>query len=201
MISELARMPIEMTEEDLLVTIGMDERKTCEYLKNKYNLAPDVEELVPLRREKVIQAINEYGIEKMPGVDEAINYAKLKGWKIGIASASCDLLVDVILQGIGYTRDDFHVVITGSGNAKKPAPDIYLKAAEELGLDPVHCMALEDSRSGMLSARSAGMRCIVIINEHSKNQDFSEAFQLTNSLKTVVEDGFYQTKVYYNLEE
>jgi HAD superfamily hydrolase (TIGR01509 family) len=201
MLSELTKEHTEMTAEDLQVTIGMDERKTCEYLKTKYNLTRPVEELVDLRRNKVIEAINENGVEKMPGAAEAVSYARLKGWKIGIASSSCDLIVDAILQGIGYTRDDFHVVITGSENARKPAPDIYLKAAQELCLDPVHCMALEDSRSGMLSAQAAGMRCIVVAYEHTKNQDISGAFQLASSLKTVVEDDFYQTRCYYNLEE
>ncbi|MFC1717494.1 PfkB family carbohydrate kinase [Candidatus Poribacteria bacterium] len=201
MLSELAKNRTEMTAEDLQVTVGMDERETCEYFRTKYGLDCSGEELVDLRRNRVIEAINENGVEKMPGAEESVSYAKLKGWRIGIASSSCDLIVDAILQGIGYTRDDFDVVTTGSGNARKPAPDIYLKAAEELCLDPVHCMALEDSRAGMLSAQAAGMRCIVVASEHTKDQDFSEAFQLVNSLKTVVEDDFYQTKRYYNLGE
>jgi HAD superfamily hydrolase (TIGR01509 family) len=199
MLSESTGKRTEMTAEDLQATIGTDDRKTCEYLKTKYGLARSVEDLIDLRRNKVIEAINENGVEKMPGAEESVNYARLKGWKIGIASSSCDLLVDAILQGIGYTRDDFDIVVTGSGNAQKPAPDIYLKAAQELGLDPVHCMALEDSRSGMLSAQAAGMRCIVVANEHTKKQDLSEAFQLVSSLRTAVEDDFYQTKCYYNL--
>jgi len=200
MLSELTRKRTEMTADDLKVTVGMDERETCEYFKGKYNLSPTVNELVVLRRDKVIEAINQNGVEKMPGGEESVNYAKLKGWKIGIASSSCDLLVDAILQAIGHTRDDFHVVTTGSGNARKPAPDIYLKAAQELHLDTMHCMALEDSRAGMLSAQAAGMRCIVVTSEHTKNQDFSEAFQLVSSLKTVVEDDFYQTRCYYKFE-
>ncbi len=201
MLSELANSRTEMTAEDLQVTVGMDERETCEYFRVKYGLDCPAEELVDLRRNRVIEAINENGVEKMPGAEESVSYAKLKGWKIGIASSSCDLIVDAILQGIGYTRDDFDVVTTGSGNARKPAPDIYLRAAQELCLDPVHCMALEDSRAGMLSAQAAGMRCIVVASEHTKDQDFSGAFQLVNSLKTVIEDDFYQIKCYYNLEE
>jgi len=201
MLSELTGKRTEMTAEDLQVTIGMDERETCEYLKNKYSLTPSAEELVDLRRSKVIEAINENGVEKMPGAEESVSYARLKGWKIGIASSSCDLLVDAILQGIGYTRDDFHVVTTGSGNARKPTPDIYLKAAQELCIDTMHCMALEDSRPGILSAQAAGMRCIAVANEHTKNQDLSEAFQLVSSLKTVVEDDFYQTRCYDKFEE
>ena len=200
MLSELTGKRTEMSEEDLKVTVGMDERETCEYFKDKYNLSPSVAELVDLRRSKVIEAINENGVEKMPGAEESVNYARLKGWKTGIASSSCDLLVDAILQGIGHTRDDFDVVTTGSGNARKPEPDIYLKAAQELCMDTMHCMALEDSRSGMLSAQAAGMRCIVVASEHTKDQDLSEAFQLVNSLKTVVKDEFYQTKHYDKFE-
>jgi len=201
MLSELSKKRMEMTADDLKVTVGMDERETCEYFKNKYNLSLFADELVDLRRNKVIEAINENGVEKMPGAEESVSYARLKGWKIGIASSSCDLLVDAILQAIGYTRDDFDVVTTGSGNARKPAPDIYLKAAQELRIDTMHCMALEDSRSGMLSAQAGGMRCIVVATEHTKNQDLSEAFQLVSSLKTVVEEDFYQTRSYDKFEE
>jgi beta-phosphoglucomutase-like phosphatase (HAD superfamily) len=66
--------------------------------------------------------------------------------------------------------------------AKKPAPDIYNFAATKLGLDPVNCVVVEDSRNGLQAAQAAGMTCIITQNELTKNEDFTEAAIVLSSL-------------------
>ena len=57
----------------------------------------------------------------------------------------------------------------------KPAPDIYLHAAEQLGVAPEHCLALEDSRAGTQAALAAGMTCFTVPDlSHSRLEDFAE---------------------------
>jgi len=58
---------------------------------------------------------------------------------------------------------------------KKPDPEIYLLARDRLGLDPRECVVVEDSRSGLLAARAAGMWCIVTTSTYTAGEDFSEA--------------------------
>jgi beta-phosphoglucomutase-like phosphatase (HAD superfamily) len=59
--------------------------------------------------------------------------------------------------------------------AKKPAPDIYLMAARELQVLPAQCVVVEDSQNGLLSAVAAGMKCVVTINDYTREEDFQEA--------------------------
>ena len=66
--------------------------------------------------------------------------------------------------------------------AKKPAPDIYNHAADELGLAPRDCVVIEDSRNGLLAATAAGMACIITQNALTEREDFSEAALVVDSL-------------------
>jgi beta-phosphoglucomutase-like phosphatase (HAD superfamily) len=59
--------------------------------------------------------------------------------------------------------------------AKKPAPDIYLMAAQELGVSPAACVVVEDSNNGVESAHSAGMKCVATVSGYTRNEDFSHA--------------------------
>jgi HAD superfamily hydrolase (TIGR01509 family) len=65
---------------------------------------------------------------------------------------------------------------------KKPAPDIYLLARDKYGLDPARCCVIEDSRNGLLSAKAAGMRCLVTKSCYTQHEDFSEADGVVSSL-------------------
>jgi len=67
----------------------------------------------------------------------------------------------------------------------KPAPDIYLKCAEELKISPVSCVVVEDSETGVQSAKSANMKCIAIPNRYTKDQDFSKADKSLNNIQKI----------------
>lgn len=80
-----------------------------------------------------------------------------KGYKMGLASSTERELVIPELEAAGLAGY-FDAVICGGDAARgKPAPDIFLKAAEALGTDPARCLAVEDSRNGILAAHAAGM--------------------------------------------
>jgi HAD superfamily hydrolase (TIGR01509 family) len=97
------------------------------------------------------------------------------GVRRGIASSSDSDWVAYLLDGLGL-RAEFQAVATGHDvRERKPAPDVYLLAAERLGVDPRGCVALEDSAHGIQAAQAAGMRAIAIPNSVSIHQDLSFA--------------------------
>ena len=97
------------------------------------------------------------------------------GVRRGIASSSDSDWVAYLVDGLGL-RERFQAIATGHDVAhRKPAPDVYLLAAERLGVNPVHCVALEDSAHGLQAAKAAGMRAIAIPNAVSRHQDLSLA--------------------------
>jgi beta-phosphoglucomutase-like phosphatase (HAD superfamily) len=74
------------------------------------------------------------------------------------------------------TAARFALVLAGDVvKAKKPAPDIYLLAAERLGIAPRDCVVVEDSNNGVLAAVAADMRCVVTVSGYTKEEDFSRA--------------------------
>jgi beta-phosphoglucomutase-like phosphatase (HAD superfamily) len=87
-------------------------------------------------------------------------------------------------------EDLFQVVLSGTDVARtKPAPDIYLLAAERMGVSPSRCVAFEDSEAGVRSAKSAGMTVIAVPNVFTAHQDHSSADVCLSSLADAVKDG------------
>jgi beta-phosphoglucomutase len=114
---------------------------------------------------------------------------KLHGRKnLALASSSYPDAVDGVLAGLGIARY-FQVIVTGLDVPRvKPAPDIFLAAAEQLRVSPAECLVLEDAEKGVIAASLAGMRCIAIPNQHTRHQDFSKATRVCTSLHDITFD-------------
>jgi len=105
--------------------------------------------------------------------------------KLALASSSYPDAVEGVLVGLGIAHY-FQVIVTGLDVAQvKPAPDIFLSAAQQLGATPSECVVLEDAEKGVIAANLAGMRCIAIPNHHTRHHDFSKATRVCSSLKEI----------------
>ena len=94
------------------------------------------------------------GVEPMPGAVELLD--ALDGRPVGVASNSPRAFVERTLAAAGL-RDRFACVLSSEDVERpKPAPDLYVALARELGADPADCVALEDSATGVAAARAAG---------------------------------------------
>ena len=104
--------------------------------------------------------------ERLPLIDgarEAVERLAAR-WPLGVASSSNRPLIEAVLELSGLAQFFQATVSSEEVAGGKPAPDVYLEAAARLGVDPARCAAVEDSRSGIRSARAAGMRVIAIPN-------------------------------------
>jgi beta-phosphoglucomutase-like phosphatase (HAD superfamily) len=80
----------------------------------------------------------------------------------------------------------FEAIVSGLDVANvKPSPDIFLKAARDLAVDPSECLVLEDAEKGVIAAHRAGMRCVAVPNDFTKHHDFSMATRVCSSLREV----------------
>ena len=97
-----------------------------------------------------------------PGLYELTAYLKEKGIPMAVASSSSRKTVEQYVGEAGLL-ETFDVLICGDMvERSKPAPDIYLRAAQEVGVKPEQCFVLEDSRNGALSGHNAGCRTILV---------------------------------------
>jgi HAD superfamily hydrolase (TIGR01509 family) len=112
------------------------------------------------------------------GVKRISEEALATGWLLAVASTSAPEAVNAVLRHVmgEATAGRFSLVLAGDVvKAKKPAPDIYLMAAQELGVPPGACVVVEDSNNGVESAYSAKMKCVATVSGYTRAEDFSHA--------------------------
>ena len=134
--------------------IGTSDRVVAEWIIKKHGFYLEVDELITEKQERFHEIVRASG-KSFPGVAEALG--KISGqFPLAIATNSGRSDTDVVVPALEldkYTK----VVVTATDVANlKPAPDIYLLAARELGLDPNDCIAIEDSAPGGIAAKAAG---------------------------------------------
>lgn len=110
---------------------------------------------------KAIENISERG-SMFPGAEEIIQIFKKEGCKIGLATSSPKEVVDAALTKFSLAKH--FDVISSAGNLPygKPHPQVYLQCVEQLGVSPLECVAFEDSFNGMIAAKAAKMKCVVV---------------------------------------
>lgn len=137
------------------------------------------EECLAVEREMIIKE----GMPKMTGVIEMLERMKDAGYVLAIASSSPIEFIEYAMDYIG-ARDYFALLSSGDRIAHpKPAPDIYIRAAEKLGVAPSECVILEDSANGCRAAKAAGAVCIGLFNPDSGEQDLEAAESIISSLE------------------
>lgn len=97
----------------------------------------------------------------IPGATDAVGRLGER-WRLGLASSSPLSLIRTALEAAGLGNAFEVILSTEDVRAGKPAPDVYLAVAERLGVDPTHCVAIEDSSNGVRSAAAAGMAVIAV---------------------------------------
>src|SRR5262245_15937671 len=123
------------------------------------------------------------------GVVELLDAAVAEGIPTAIASSSGLDWVGGHLERLGL-RSRFSAVVTrddlgGAGGRTKPAPDLFLLAAERLGVEPARCLAIEDSPNGVAAARAAGMVVVAVPGPMTAGLDFGAADLVVPSLAAV----------------
>jgi HAD superfamily hydrolase (TIGR01509 family) len=130
------------------------------------------------------QIIASGAIPPRSGIKRIADAALADGWKLAVASTSAKPSVEAVLNhAVGEAIAKRFMVLAGDVvAAKKPAPDIYILASEKLGVPPENCVAIEDSRNGLLSADRAGIQVLVTTSWFTTGEDFSEARLVVSAL-------------------
>ncbi|WP_446027993.1 hexitol phosphatase HxpB [Lelliottia amnigena] len=121
----------------------------------------------------------------LPGARDAIALCKSQGLKIGLASASPLHMLEKVLEMFDL-RDSFDALASAEKLPySKPHPQVYMDCAAKLGVDPLACVALEDSVNGMIASKAARMRSIVVPTEEGQHDP---RFALANAKLTSLVD-------------
>jgi beta-phosphoglucomutase-like phosphatase (HAD superfamily) len=115
-----------------------------------------------VRWHQLWRAATDGGISAKPGLSELLDFIEIHGCTAAVATSSHADFAHFSIRQAGF-EGRFGVVVTADHVARgKPAPDLYLEAAHRLGVEPGHCVALEDSEAGIMAANGAGMTTILV---------------------------------------
>ncbi len=181
--------------ELLLVTGGKERMRHFAALQGKRPPELSDERLAELHRYKTAryaELIAAGACTLRPGVIEFLNIALARGQRLAIATTTSRGNVDALLRATLSERgvNLFNPIVAGDEVAdKKPAPDVYLKALDLLGLPGHQCLAIEDSRNGLMSASRAGIPVLITRSTYFKHEKFDEAFAVVDSFYGLAERG------------
>jgi HAD superfamily hydrolase (TIGR01509 family) len=105
------------------------------------------------------------GLPLLPGAVDAVAALRVR-WRLGLASSANREIIALVLELADLARLFDATVSSEEVAHGKPAPDVYLEAARRLGARPAHCVAVEDSTSGLRAAAGASLTVVAIPNRH-----------------------------------
>jgi HAD superfamily hydrolase (TIGR01509 family) len=165
--------------------IGSTTKHMFETAKKDFNLAIDVNALEEASDKAKLQLIQQEGYIAVPGVKELIIDLYNNGTKLAIASSSTLSEIQAVAKALGITKY-FNKLISGATVPNpKPAPDVFLKALQELEVLPNESVVIEDSKNGVLASFAASIPSIGFINKNSGNQNLSKASVLIEDFNHV----------------
>ena len=137
-----------------------------------------IKELHRLKTDIFMEIIESGQLPLRAGVTRLVDEAIADNIILAVCSTSNERAVNLIVENLlgPQRKAKFNAVLAGDVvSKKKPDPEIYNLAKEKLGLDDNEAVVIEDSKNGLVAARSAKLHCVITTNGYTANEDFSEA--------------------------
>ena len=182
-----AERGVVVKPEDFEEFVGTGEDRYIGGVAEKYSHTVDIAQ-VKKRTYDIYLEIIVGALKPLPGVFDFIEDCKSKGIKLAVASSADLRKVKGNLEEIGLPLDSFDAVMTGDDvTNKKPAPDIFILAAQKIGLEACDCLVVEDAVTGVEAAKAAGSKCLGIMSSFSKDQ-LAQADYFAKDLASIEDD-------------
>lgn len=153
---------VSLTHEQYIATTGLRTREFVQWWFRHFKIG---DEELSRAEERIIESV----IRKvkmrsriMPGVDHIFEFFSRRQFKIGLASSSPLELIELVVEMTGIGKFLDAVASAQDLPYGKPHPMVYLNCAEALGVEPTECICFEDSFNGMIAAKAAKMKCVVV---------------------------------------
>lgn len=172
------------TEEEFVASVfGRTEKSTLQFLLGR-DISDDELGHYSDERVRIVQGLFSQHKALSPGLDELLINLKHARIPMGVATSSRPNYVNFVMQGFTVDnaplRDMFDVVVTAKDITRgKPDPEIFLKAAADLGVPPSSCLVFEDSLSGITAAHAAEMAAVGIATTHQSTELTSADFVIS----------------------
>jgi HAD superfamily hydrolase (TIGR01509 family) len=163
-----------------VIGTSVDAFHPMDHLEATLGRAVDRDAVLSKQRKRYAELIA--GQRMLPGVLSLLDAASERGFGVAVASSSSRTWVRGHLERLGIISRFGTMQCAEDVARVKPAPDLYLAAVRELGIEPEGAVALEDSPNGCLAARAAGLRCVAVPNALTCRMPFGPVDLMLSSL-------------------
>ena len=161
---------VTVQPDDFLPFVGAGENRYIGGVAEKYGIQLDID-TAKFRTYTIYGEMVHGKIEPLAGVREFIANCRALSIKTAIATSADFMKMEINLREIGLPAKTFDATVNGLEVInKKPSPDIYLTAARKVGVEPAHCLVVEDAINGVQAAKAAGMLCLALTTSFSADK-------------------------------
>lgn len=172
---------VEAKPEDFIPFVGAGENRYLGGVAEKHGFPMDIDR-DKARTYEIYAEMVRGRLEPLPGVHDFIGRCRGRGLKFALATSADEVKMLTNLREIGLPPETFDALVNGLDvEKKKPDPEIFLLAAERMGIDGPECLVVEDSPNGVAAAKAAGARCLGLTTSFSQ-VDLMEADWLAPTL-------------------
>jgi HAD superfamily hydrolase (TIGR01509 family) len=177
----LARRGKVYTDELNYAVMGRPPQHCFELFKETFGFSETWQELQTESEDLFLEFLND-GFSTMPGLHKLLEHLEQRNIPKGICTSSAYRVVSEVLRRKDMAKRFEFVITAGDISLGKPAPEIYLKAAERFGIIPSKMLVLEDSTAGCQAAHNAGAFGIAVRAKHNTHCAFAEAKMIAYAL-------------------
>ena len=176
---------INADEEYMFTLSGLNISAMFHKVKKDKGLNVPIDIFVSEYNSRILSHVHTNEIEAIRGIPELLTSLKEYNIPAAVASSSPIEFIEANISKLDFNAY-FQFLLSGNEvKHGKPAPDIYLTAAERLNVSPQDCVVLEDSHNGVTAAKAAGMTCIGFQNPNSGTQDISMADMVVDNVRKI----------------
>jgi len=165
-----AEIGLTVKPDDFIPFIGKGENLYLGGVAEKYSCPVDIDK-IKARTYAIYETIVSGKLEPLAGVHQFIGRCKERGLRLAVATSADKVKMMVNLREIGLQPTLFDALVNGLDvERKKPFPDIFILAANRMGLNASDCLVVEDAVSGVEAAKAAGARCLALTTSFNMSQ-------------------------------
>ncbi|HKL86063.1 MAG TPA: HAD family phosphatase [Treponemataceae bacterium] len=177
------KLNIELPEGYLDKYVGVSDSAMWKELILEFDIEKDLKEILNMQLSTKMKLLKKSSLTAIDGIKELLQELYSQSIPIAVASSSPTIFIKTVLKKIRLEKY-FSLIVSGEDVRNgKPEPDIFLKTAEILGVEPEDCVVIEDSKNGVIAAKRASMKCIGYAHVDSAKQDVSKADLIVSSIR------------------
>lgn len=164
----MAEEQITLSFEDFVADFG---KRNDEILRGRINPSmsdSEVARIALAKEEKYRRSIRTKGLVLLPGAQRWLEWLQENGWRQALGTSAPRGNIDAVFDVLGIERFFDAVMSSEQVRAGKPAPDVFLAAAERMQVAPEHCIVVEDAPAGIEAARRAGLKSVGVLTTHDE---------------------------------